>query len=192
MKKLQEIELKISDEHEDGVFAISLVDRPAIEEEFILLSKMDVQFKVIDKIKREVVGLALVPNKKIYRKFGEKEFNIFFSENTIAKTQELYMRNCNNNNVTLEHETPTEGVTLVESWIVEDTKQDKSNLYELNAPKGSWVVKMKVYNDEVLKGIQEGTYNGFSIEGKFDGLNQLKASEQDNTKELIIDFLKSI
>ena len=192
MKKLQEIELKISDEQEDGVFAISLVDRPAIEEEFILLSKMDVQFKVIDEIKREVVGLALVPNKKIYRKFGEKEFNIFFSEDTIAKTQELYMRNCNNNNVTLEHETQTDGVTLVESWIVEDTKQDKSNLYELNAPKGSWVVKMKVYNDEVLKGIQEGTYNGFSIEGKFDGLDQLKASSEDNTKELIIDFLKSI
>ena len=102
------------------------------------------------------------------------------------------MRNCNNNNVTLEHETQTDGVTLVESWIVEDTKQDKSNLYELNAPKGSWVVKMKVYNDDVLKGIQEGTYNGFSIEGKFDGLDQLKASSEDDTKELIIDFLKSI
>lgn len=192
MKKLQDIELKIVDENIDGAFAISLVDRPAIEEEFILLSKMDCQFKVIDELKREVVGLALVPNKKIYRKLGDKEFNIYFSEDTIAKTQELYMKNCNNNNVTLEHETETDGVTLVESWIVEDTKQDKSNLYDLNAPKGSWVVKMKVYNDEVLKGIKEGNYNGFSIEGKFDGLEQLKASEQDETKDLIIDFLKSI
>jgi len=93
MEKLQDIELFITDENKDGVFAISLVDKPAIEEDFILLSKMEVNLKVVDKLKREVVGLALIPNKRILRAFNGKQFNVYFKEETIAKTQELYMRN---------------------------------------------------------------------------------------------------
>jgi len=192
MEKLQDIELFITDENKDGVFAISLVDKPAIEEDFILLSKMEVNFKVVDKLKREVVGLALIPNKRILRAFNGKQFNVYFKEETIAKTQELYMRNCNNNNVTLGHESKTEGVTMIESWIVEDPKMDKINLYGIKAEKGSWAVKMKVYNDEVLTGIENGTYNGFSIEGKYDGLDQLEMNQVDETKAMIKEFLKQI
>jgi hypothetical protein len=187
---MKEVELKISDESIDGVFAISLVDRPAIEEEFILLSKIDVQFKVIDELKREVVGLVLVPNKRILRMMNGEKFNIYFSEETIAQTQLLWMKNNYSKSATLDHEVKTDGVTFFESWIVEDEKQDKSNLYNLNAKKGSWVIKAKIENNEVLEGIKDGTYNGFSIEGKFDGLNQL--SKVDEELELIKDFLKSI
>lgn len=188
-KELPNFELKISDENSDGVFAISLVDQPAIEKDFVLLSKIKVDLKVTNELKREVVGLALVPNKKIYRVKDGEEFTISFNEETIYKTQELYMKNMYNNSVTLEHEKKTNGVCLVESWIVEDTKNDKSNLYNLNAPKGSWVVKMKVDNDEVLQGIKNGTYNGFSIEGKYDHVNE---NLSDNTLEAIKDFLRSI
>ena len=67
MKKLEDIELKIENENEDGVFAISLVDRPAIQENFIALSEHKIELKVVDEDKRILVGLALVPNKKIYR-----------------------------------------------------------------------------------------------------------------------------
>ena len=80
-----------------------------------------------------------------------------------------------------------DGVALIESWIVEDTKNDKSNLYKLNAPVGSWVVKMKVYNDEVYQGIKDGKFNGFSIEGKYDGLEQLEMQDDimNEIKELL-------
>jgi len=183
MKKLQNIELTIKDEQEQGVFAISFVDRPATDEEFILLSEMEVEMKVIDENKREVIGLALVPEKKILRRHEDEktkkvtEFTVSFSAETIAKTQELYMKKLYGNNVTIDHKKNVDGIALIESWIVEDSKNDKSNIYKLNAPVGSWVVKMKVYNEEVYQGIKDGKFNGFSIEGKYDGLEQLEMQE---------------
>lgn len=196
MKKLEDIELKIENENEDGVFAISLVDRPAIQEHFIALSEHKIELKVVDEDKRILVGLALVPNKKIYRNVNGKEFNVFFSEQTIEKTNELFMRNLNLNSITSQHETKVSGVSVIESWIVEDEKNDKSNLYNLNAPKGSWAVKMKVYNDEEWNKVKLGEYKGFSIEGIYQGLDKLQASEQVEEEEDyttdIIEFLKSI
>lgn len=191
MKDLQVIELTIKDELKEGVFAISFVDKPAIEESFIMLNALEVELKVIDEAKREVIGLALVPNKKILRRKDDTEFYIEFSEQTIEKVQELYLKNLRANNVTIDHEKPVEGVSLIESWIVEDTKNDKSNIYGLNAVKGSWVVKMKIYNDDVYEGVKLGKFNGFSIEGLFDGLDQLKMSEEDNREELI-DLIKDL
>jgi len=190
-KELQTIELTIKDELKEGVFAISLVDKPAIEEDFIMLNALEVELKVINEEKREVVGLALVPNKKILRRKDDTEFYIEFSEATIEKVQELYLKNLRANNVTIDHEKPVNGVSLIESWIVEDPKNDKSNIYNLNAIKGSWVVKMKIYNDEVYEGVKLGKFNGFSIEGMFDGLDQLKMSEEDNREELI-DLIKDL
>ena len=70
--KLQEIELTIKDESEDGVFAISLVNSPATEETFIMLSSQEVELKILDEEKRTVVGFALVPEKRIYRKLKDK------------------------------------------------------------------------------------------------------------------------
>ena len=196
MKKLEDIELKIENENEDGVFAISLVDRPAIQEHFIALSEHKIELKVVDEDKRILVGLALVPNKKIYRNVNGKEFNVFFSEQTIEKTNELFMRNLNLNSITSQHETKVSGVSVIESWIVEDEKNDKSNLYNLNATKGSWAVKMKVYNDEEWNKVKLGEYKGFSIEGIYQGLDKLQASEQVEEEEDfttdIIEFLKSI
>jgi hypothetical protein len=184
-KDLQNIELTIKDELNQGVFAISLVDKPAIEEDFIMLNALEIELKVVDESKREVVGLALVPNKKILRRIKDKDFTISFSEQTIEKVQELYLRNLRANNVTVDHEKPVDGVSLIESWIVEDEKNDKSNIYNLNAVKGAWVVKMKIYNDEVYEGVKLGKFNGFSIEGMFDGLEQLNMSEQTEEEQLI-------
>jgi hypothetical protein len=189
-KELQTIELTIKDELKEGVFAISLVDKPAIEEDFIMLNALEVELKVINEEKREVVGLALVPNKKILRRKDDTEFYIEFSEQTIEKVQELYLKNLRANNVTIDHEKPVNGVSLIESWIVEDPKNDKSNIYGLNAVKGSWVVKMKIYNDEVYEGVKLGKFNGFSIEGMFDGLDQLKMSETKD--EELIDLIKDL
>jgi hypothetical protein len=93
--KLQEIELTIKDESEDGVFAISLVNSPAIEENFIMLSSQEVELKILDEEKRIVVGFALVPEKRIYRKVKDKEFNIFFTKETILKSAELFMKKLN-------------------------------------------------------------------------------------------------
>ena len=182
MKKLENIEMIIKDENVDGVFAISLVDKPAIQEQFIYLSSHEIELKVTNEEKREVVGIALVPDKKIYRNVDGEEFNIYFTAQTIEKTNELFMKNLNLNKITSQHERDVEGVSVIESWIVEDSKQDKSNIYNLNAPVGSWIVKMKVYNDSEWVRVKNGEYKGFSIEGKYKEA-EIKASEQ--TDELI-------
>ena len=105
------IELFIDEENiNDGVQAISLVEFPAIEENFVALSEHKVEFKAIDDEKRIIVGLALVPNKKIYRRAKDYEYNIMFSEQTVRKASEIYLKNLRNHNTTLEHNNLTTGV----------------------------------------------------------------------------------
>ncbi len=187
---MEEIELFIRNEKEDGVFAVSLVESPAIEENWVALSSHGIELKVTDEERRVVVGMALVPEKRIYRKQNGKEFNIWFSKETISKTQELYMKNLNANNATTEHEKPVKDCTVIESWIVEDEKHDKSNIYDLKAPVGAWVIMMKINNDAEWEEVKKGTYKGFSIEGMFQGFEQLEASKQLTDEEVVEQIKK--
>lgn len=182
---LQEIELKIKDEDEDGVFAISLVESPAIEENFVALSSQEIELKVINEEKRIVVGFALVPEKRIYRRQNGKEFNIYFTKETVAQAAELYMKKLNLNNFTLEHESKTSGVNVIESWVVEDPKHDKANLYNLDPKGGEWVVMSKIYNDDVWNDVKEGKFKGYSIEAMFSGFEQLASKEESEAEETL-------
>jgi len=185
------IELFIDEESkDDGIYAISLVEFPAIEENFVALSQHKVEFKTLDDEKRIVVGLALVPNKKIYRRRKDYEYNIVFSDDTVRKASELYLKSLKNNNTTLEHQTLTSGVSVIESWIVEDERMDKSNLYGLNASKGSWVVTMKVDNDVVWEDIKKKKYLGLSIEGIFS--DKVDLSEEKSEEQITIEQIKEI
>lgn len=186
------IELFINEnEAEDGISAISFVKQPAIEENFVALSQQKVEFKSIDDEKRVVVGLALVPDKEIYRRQGDYEYKIVFSKDTVRKASHLYLKQLNNNNATLEHEEDAQGISVVESWIVEDVENDKSKLYNLNAVEGAWVVVMKVDNDEIWKDVKEGTYLGLSIEGIFSD-KEVKTSEEkvEEVKEEVLEEME--
>jgi hypothetical protein len=184
----QEVELKIFDDLNDGVFAISLVEAPAIEKDFIALSTENIELKVVDEERRVVVGFALIPEKRILRIVNGQEVDVFFTAETVRKTSELYMKNLNLSNVTTEHEKPIKGATVIESWIVEDVKNDKSNVFQLGAVGGEWVIMMKIYNDEEWEQVKKGTYKGFSIEGKYKGLEALAMSEEES----ILEQLKQI
>ena len=185
------IELFIDEESkDDGIYAISLVEFPAIEENFVALSQHKVEFKTLDEDKRIVVGLALVPNKKIYRRKKDYEYNIVFSDETVRKASELYLKSLKNNNTTLEHQSLTSGVSVIESWIVEDERMDKSNLYGLNASKGSWVVTMKVDNDNVWDDIKKKRYLGLSIEGIFS--DKVDLSEEKSEEQITIEQIKDL
>ena len=186
---METIELFIADEAKDGVFAVSLVEEPAIEEDFVALSTDRIELKVADEERKVVVGLALVPEKKIYRFMKGKEFNIFFSKETISKAQELYMKKLNLNNVTAEHEEKVTGASVIESWIVEDSKNDKTNLYNLKATEGSWAIMMKIDNEELWAKVKSGEFKGFSIEGIFGGFEQLEASKDKDIVEQIKELI---
>ena len=162
------VELVI-DENDDvsGIEAISVVESPAIEEDFIALKNQEFKLAEVDKEKRILMGAALVPNKPIYRRSGEDEYYIYFSKETVRKASELFFIRGNQNNSTLEHNMPLTGLTAVESWIVEGEK-DKTRHYNLDVPVGTWMVSMKVHNDDVWNNyVKTGKVKGFSIEGYF-------------------------
>ena len=165
---MKTIELYIDEENEfSGIEAISVVEFPAIEEDFIALKKHEVQLAEVDKEKRILMGAALIPNKEIYRTNGQEEYNIFFSEETVKKASELFLSRGKQNNSTLEHQVDLEGLSVVESWIIEDSEMDKSKKYGLSLPKGTWMASYKINNKETWKKIKAGELNGFSVEGSF-------------------------
>lgn len=169
MRDLDIFELFIDEEAEKGgIEAISIVENPAIEEDFVVLSSQQVKLAEVSKEKRILMGPALIPNKKIYRRSGDKEYYITFSEETVRKASQLFLTRGKQNNSTLEHEETLEDLSVVESWIIEDDKADKSRAYGLNLPVGTWMVSVKVNNDEIWQEfVKTERVKGFSIEGFF-------------------------
>ncbi len=167
--KIIELIIDENDEY-SGVDAISLVEYPAIEENWVALKEnnKEYKFKSVDDDKRILMGALLVPNKMIYRKDGDEEFYIHFTKDTVKKASELYLQRGKTNNATYEHIKEVDGVSLVESWIVEDKAKDKSALYDLDLPVGTWVGAVKVNNPKLWEMAKvDGTIKGFSIEGFF-------------------------
>jgi len=173
-------ELVIDDENIDEVFAISLVKSPAIESNFVYFDKEVVQFAAVNDEKRLVMGPILIPDKKIMRVDGEgMPYEVFFKPDTIKRLSEMYLENKYTDKATLEHKDKISGVTLVESWVKESATKDKSVLYGLNVPVGTWLGTFKINNDEIWNDyIKEGKVQGFSIEGLF-GHNLVSAAKED-------------
>ena len=162
------IELILDEDEAIGVEAISVVENPAIESDFIALNNQEIKLAEINKEKRLLMGALLIPNKPIYRKNGKEEYYIFFSKKTVARASQMYLQNGNQSQSTLEHDKVLIGLTLVESWIVEDKEKDKTALYGLDVPVGTWMGSVKVDNDEVWNEyILTKKCKGFSIEGYF-------------------------
>lgn len=186
------IELIIEAEDEQGgIEAVSLVHSPAIEENFIALAKHEIELKEIDTEKRILMGAALIPNKQIYRKNNKnEEYYIYFSEDTVRKAAHLFQINSNQNNATYEHKTELKDMSVVESWIIDDAEMDKSRVYGFNLPKGTWMILMKVNNDEVWNDVKEGKVKGFSIEGYFADKYEMSAEEDEATE--IVNELKKL
>lgn len=193
------VELLIDEEQLlSGIEAISIVDQPAIEENFIALSKQhEVKLAQVDEEKRILMGAALVPDKNIYRKDGEDEYYIYFSKDTVRKASQLFLMRGNQNKSTLEHQAELHGLSVVESWIIEDEIHDKSRKYDMDLPVGTWMVSMKVNNDEVWdKYVKTGLVKGFSIEGYFTDKLQMSAindiEDEEEAREILLEIANSI
>ena len=187
------VELIIDEKDEtSGIDAVSLVESPAIESNFLALKKHEVELKEIDAEKRIVLGAALIPNKQIYRTNEKKEeYYIYFSEATVRKASELFLMNGNQNNATLEHNEKLKGMSVVESWIVEG-ENDKSKNYGFDVPKGTWMIAMKVNNDKVWQQVKEGKIKGFSIEGYFADKYEMSFKNIDMEEKAMVEKIKEL
>lgn len=172
-----------------GVYALGCVYDPAMEDMWMTLSDHpnQMQFEAVDNERRILMGAALIPNKRIYRKVKDKEFYVLFKEDTIEKLAHDFFKNGHQNNSSENHQFKIDGCTAVESWIVEDPTNDKSNKYGKQYEKGTWVVMMKVENDDTWDKAKSGKLNGFSIEAFFGlkemDLNNVKMSDTKDKKD---------
>jgi len=197
--KLYELLIDENDLLLSGVNAISIVENPAIQSDFIALAdQKPILLAEVDKDRQILMGAALIPSKPIYRKDGDEEYYVYFSKETIAKTAEAFFRNNNQNNATLEHAEVLDNMTVFESWIVEDPDFDKSKKYGLEVPAGTWMVSMKVDDKDVWDNyVKDNKVFGFSIEGKFANVLRRESSEMDfsdqvldKTLDMIREFVK--
>ncbi len=197
------IELILDEDSEGltGIEAVSIVEMPAIESDFVTLSEQEIKLAKIDDEKRLLMGAALIPNKPIFRKNGDNTFYVYFSQKTVRRASELFFQNSMQNNATLEHEMEINNLTVVESWIVEDTEMDKSKKYGLNVPNGTWMISMKVENDEVWNDyVKTGKVKGFSIEGFFADKAQVRnedlkaelAAIEEEEAEFMLSNIKAL
>ena len=194
------IELILDEDQEDsGVEAISVVENPAIESDFVALQAQEIKLATISQDKKILLGALLIPNKPIYRNSDEGEYYIFFSKDTIVKASQMYLRNGYQNKSTLEHAQALKGLTLVESWIVEDEVQDKSRKYGLNVPVGTWMGAVKGNNDKIWdEYVKTNKVKGFSIEGYFaDKMERPKEKikedmSKNDKEEVLINKIKNI
>ena len=190
------VELVISDESQEmTIDAISLVTSPAIEQDFVFFGKEknNLTLAKIDEEKRMLVSPALIPNKNIFRydPNTDSDYYVYFSKETVRRSSELYLEHNNHHKATYQHEDKVSGVLTVESWIIEDTKKDKSTLYGFSLPVGTWMVKLRIDNDEMWNKIKSGELKGLSIEGYF--INKMeKMGKQQFSNEDILEALSEL
>lgn len=190
-KKIKKYKVGIDSE----TYAISMVESPAIESDFVALSKEEEVKVFLESEERHMVyGAALIPDKDIYRNNGEQEFYISFTKESIEKMSQDFMKNYRQNEVTLDHEEMANDITITESWLVEDPYKDKANALGINVPQGTWMVGMKVNQIDVWERVKSGELKGFSVESM---ISLEEFSKNDNkmnieTNDMFWDKLKNI
>jgi len=134
----------------------------------------------------------MVPNMEIVRQDENTDevYYVKFSEETVAKIAEKFMRELRNKNTNVLHQNDLPADTYVmETWLVE-TEEDKAKTkYGFNVPIGTWMVKMRVTNPKVWKLIKEGRLKGLSIEGSFIDKTEIEDYERSKILKQIIEIL---
>jgi|DEB0MinimDraft_6_1074348.scaffolds.fasta_scaffold00094_3 hypothetical protein len=182
------VELVIDEEAEVyGIEAISLVEQPAIEADFVAFAEQQKQtFAQVDEDERILLGPALIPDKPIFRRSDDEEYYVYFSKSTVKQAMQLFLMAGNQGRTTLDHNFPLQGLSVVESWLIEDPEKDKSNSYGMTYPKGTWMVAVKVNNDAIWQNfVKEGKVKGFSIEGYFVDRMALKEKATEMQEDLL-------
>ena len=173
------------DGEEDGVKIISLVEFPAVERNFIQLSK-EVKLSLNDE-KKELLGVALIPDMPIYRRDEQGEYYIVFSAESIRKIAINFYKKLNANMADVEHNHNMEnGITYFQSMIIDKENGICPAAFK-DLPNGTWIVGCKVENDKVWEAVKSGEVKGFSIDGCFHAEEE-KQEDEKKTLDNLDDF----
>lgn len=155
---------------------VALVDKPAIERNFMTFKSQILNFAV-DTDKRIISGPAMVADVPIYRKDQGGEYNVFFSAATIKEIALKFAKKGYAKNLNLFHDPtmPAEGVTIFNSFVSDKAIGVLPMAGFEDLPDGSWFITAKVESEEIWQRIKAGEFKGFSVEGNF----SFKKSEQN-------------
>lgn len=181
MDKLPIVELVIEQEldSELQVDYVALVDRPAIERNFLAFNDRPMIFA--DDDRRIISGPAMLADTPICRRDPDLgDFNVVFTAPTIYQIVQKFFKKGFAQNFNLFHnpEMRTGGVTVFESFITDKSRGIKPMTGFEDAPEGSWFISAFVEDDAAWKAIKSGKVKGFSVEGIFK-YKPKKKSEQD-------------
>ena len=169
MKKLYDISIDPTD-FETGLNAISLVENPAVEVDFLAFAKDEpAVLQFADEERHIITGIALLADTPIYRIAPDgTEYYVRFTKDCIRQLVEKYFKFGLTNSVNIEHKDNqfVDGVTMLESYIIDKERGICPSEFA-SAPDGSWVVSYKVNNLDVWDKIKTGEVMGFSIQGIF-------------------------
>lgn len=158
----------INMDDDTGMLMISLVDRPAVERNFVAFSKERMTYSIGDEEKRMVFGVVMLADTLIYRRDGDFEYWIEYDRPTIEKMAEKYFRMGYQNNVDTDHNLKLEdGIYLTQMFIKDSAKGISPEGFD-DVRDGSLFGQFHVENDDVWESIKKGDYKGFSLYGIFD------------------------
>ena len=164
MNKPKVFEVTLDDAGELGVYAISLVDNPVIEKNFMHFNQMQ-EFKKFNDEKRMVYGPAMIPNKNILRvDDAGNEFYVRFPEKVVEQMAHRFMMQNHQHDATVQHEYSVEGVTVVESWLKAGAHDKSIELGFEDMPNNTWFIGQHVADDATWQKVKTGELRGFSIE----------------------------
>lgn len=192
MKKIPTYKLKV-DQDKSEVNYIALVDEPAIEINWIAFNKM--QKFISDSDRRLIMGAAMVADLPIYRKNEEYgEHYVVLEKQEIQKIVENFFRKGYQSHFNIGHdpEKKKNGLYIVESIIVDESRGVAAPSAFSGLPQGSWIITVKVDDDDVwTEFIKTGKVRGFSIEGFFGYSEEVQENEVDllNAIAEIIDLI---
>jgi hypothetical protein len=188
-------ELLVSEDEDAVVDYVALVDRPAIQKDFMAFNERQ-RFSVLSEERRIVAGPAMIPDMPIYRNTKDMgEFYVVFSKATIEQAAQIFFRNGYQNNVNLMHQNTQVpgGITFYQSFISDPTVGIAPMKGFEDLPEGTWFMVAKVDNPEVWQQVKDGTFKGFSVEGVF-GMKpaQLEMSEEEKKIAEIMEILRTV
>ncbi len=191
--KLPIYQLEISDDLNDDVEVdfVALVDRPAIERDFLMFKEAKANFIIQSEDRRIVSGALMLADTPIYRNDQNGEYYVTFTKDTIEKIAQKFFKKGYQSNVNLMHDEAlaVEGVTMYESFIVDSSRGVMAMKGFKDAPEGSWFGSFKVENESVWNKIKSGEFKGFSVEGIF---NYKKGKQPMSVEESLWSEICSI
>ena len=193
---LYEMVINPEETSEVEVSFVALVDKPAIERNFLAFKDNKLHF-ALDEEKRIISGPAMVADAPIFRKDENGEYNVFFSAETIRDIAVKFFKKDYQKNLNLFHDPSLslEGVTIFESFVSDVSRGIQPMKGFEDLPDGSWFISAKVDNEEVWNKIKSGEVKGFSVEGIFSFMKvngTQKHNSHISTENFIMDNIKDL